>query len=509
MQLRHQEVSTLPPLAWCARVDRGNDTADVFHGNLVETRPHAFIEGLWNGPFDAFDFVGATIVAGTGGAAEPERVRFSTSTDHLGALFTIAKRGSVYVSNSPAFVLTVAEEALDDAYPFYGYDFVRIQRQGLFCPNGRLRLRSRAKLGVHFMTIIDVDARGRMTFEPHRLCAAPTDYRSYEKMLREGTRTVLANGADPARKHRYAPLVPLSRGYDSTAAAVLGRAAGCTEAFSFEDPRRPNPKRDSGASNARFFLNMRCPTYSRWQYLTLDRAVEAEFGYLVASCRAPLAGAEAQLPGRVLLFGEGGDSIWDAEAAKNASRLGKSWLRRAHGISPIEFRLRVGYQAFAPATIGARHNEAIHRIATSDDMKPWTIGGDYDRPLARRLIEEAGIPRDQFATRKAATGHSRLMEPERFSPKGLASYRQFVAERHASASTRTLDYWKARARWRHRLWDWREKKGGKEGRHVPPTLMQRRFPFLLNATPTRIDWDYAFTFQWAVEEVRSRYVLPE
>jgi hypothetical protein len=508
MQLRYQEVATLPSLAWCARVDRGNDAVTVFHGTLVETRPQAFIEGLWNGAFASFDFVDATIVAGTGGVAEPGRMRFSTSTVHLGALFSIAKRGSVYVSNSPAFVLTAAGEELDDAYPFYGYDFVRIQRQGLFCPHGRLRLRSRAKLGVHFMTIIDVDARGRMTFEPHRLGEAPSDFRSYETMLREGTRAVLANGADPARKRGYAPLVPLSRGYDSTAAAVLGKAAGCTEAFSYEDPRRPNPKRDSGASNARFFLDMRCTTYSRWQYLALDRAVEAEFGYLAASCRAPMAGAEAQLPGRVLLLGESGDSIWDPEGAKNANNLGKSWLRRAHGISPIEFRLRVGYQSFAPATIGARHNDAIYRIATSAEMKPWTIGGDYDRPLARRLIEEAGIPRDQFATRKAASGHARLMEPARFSPKGLAGYRQFVAERHAARSTRALDYWKARARWRHRLWDWREKKGGKEGRHVPSTFMQRRFPFLLNATPTRIDWDYAFTFQWAVAEVRERYVLP-
>ena len=32
--------------------------------------------------------------------------------------------------------------------------------------------------------------------------------------------------------------------------------------------------------------------------------------------------------------------------------------------------------------------------------------------------------------------------------------------------------------------------------------------FLLNATPTRVDWDYMFTLQWTVAAVRDRYALP-
>jgi hypothetical protein len=414
----------------------------------------------------------------------------------------------VYVSNSPAFVLSMAEEEPDDIYPFYSYDFVRIYRQGLFCPNGRLKLRSARKLGVHFTTLISVDERGGVSFEPHRLCEEPRDYRSYERLLVEGTKAVLANGADPARKQTYVPLVPLSRGYDSTAAAVLARAAGCTEAFTYEDDRRRDPKRDSGAANARFFLNMRCSVYSRWQYLTLDRAVEAEFSYAAASSKAPLAAVEPQLPGRVLVFGESGDAIWDPIAVNAANRMSKSWIRRAHGLSPIEFRLRVGYQGFAPAFIAAGHNRALHAIATSPEMQPWTVGGDYDRPLPRRLIEEGGVPRDRFATRKFASSHSRLMEPGRFTAKGLDDYRQFVKQRHAQVSSRAIAYWKARVRWRHYLWDLMDRMGRNQQRYVPSTFMQRHFTFLLNAAPTRVEWDYAFTFQWAVNSVRGRYVLP-
>ena len=44
---------------------------------------------------------------------------------------------------------------------------------------------------------------------------------------------------------------------------------------------------------------------------------------------------------------------------------------------------------------------------------------------------------------------------------------------------------------------------------MPSTFLQRRLPFLLNATPTRVDWDYMFTFQWSVAAMKSRYVVPE
>ncbi|MEP7060972.1 MAG: hypothetical protein ABI881_01150 [Betaproteobacteria bacterium] len=509
MQFQNHEIPTLPSLAWCARVDRGSDVVAVFHGRLVEMRSNGFFEGTWNDSFASFNFTSATIVAGTGAIAEPDRIVFSGSTDHLGPLFSISKRGSVYVSNSPAFVLTMSEEEPDDIYPFYAYDFVRIFRRGLFCPNGHLRLRSATKLGLHYMTMITIDRTGRMAFEPHRLCEAPHDYRSYERLLLEGTKAVVANGTDPARKQTYAPLVPLSRGYDSTAAAVLAKSAGCTEAFTYEDNRRRDAKRDSGASNARFFLKMNCSVYSRWQYLALDHAVESEFGYAAVSSKSPLAAVEAQLHGRILVLGEFGDTIWDPEAAKGSNRMSKSWARRTLGLSAIEFRLRVGFLGFAPAYIAARHNVAIQAISTSEEMRPWSIGGEYDRPLPRRIAEEGGVPRDRFATHKAASSHSGLIEPGRFSAKGLDEYRQFLSQRHAGVASLVVDYWKARVRWRHYVWDLMQRNGHDQERHVRSTIPQRHFPFLLNASPTRVPWDYMFTMQWSVASMRGRYTLPE
>jgi hypothetical protein len=397
----------------------------------------------------------------------------------------------------------VAHEAPDDIYPFYAYDLVRIYRQGLYCLDGRLRLRSSTALHVHFAAILTVDCRGSVTFDTHRLCEPPCDYRAYKELLFEGVRKVLENARDPARKRSYRPLVSLSKGYDSTAAAVLARAAGCTEAFTYIDTRSADPSLDSGAENAQF-LGMSCNKYGRWQYLDLDGCAEAEFGYGPLSSNVPLAAAEDQLAGRVLISGDSGDSIWEPERSKVCVQLSKPWIRFTNCLSQIEFRLRLGYFIFLPASVAARHNRSIYDIATSEELRPWSVGAHYDRPIPRRLAEEAGLTRESFGTRKIASSHSHLTDPARFSKMALDDYRHFVHERHAEIPRLAYHYWRARARWLHSLWG---AVGFESRRYVDSTFLQRQFPFSLNAIPIRVPWDFMFTFQWTVASMRSRYTL--
>jgi len=482
-------------LAWCARVDRESDAVSVLHGSGVETQPQGFVEGAWNDSFASLNFTDATVVCGTGGILEHDRVRFSASTDQSGPLFSVAKAGSVYVSNSPAFVMAVAGELPDDIYPFYPYDLLRIYQQGLYCPHGLLRLQSSASLGVHFYTMISVDPRGSVTFDTHRLCEAPQDYESYKKLLLEGVSKVIENAADPTRRRRYRPLVSLSKGYDSTATAVLARSAGCTEALTFIDTRQEDPNLDSGADNAQY-LGMTCKVYGRWQYLHLDRCAEAEFGYVSIASTAPLAVAEDQLAGRVLLGGEAGDAVWHPERAKACVEMTRPWIRHTMMLSAIEFRLRVGYYILSPACIAARHNGAIHDIATSAEMQPWSVGGDYDRPIPRRIAEEAGLARNRFGTRKLASAHSHLIYPRRFSEKALNDYRRFVNQRHAQIPRDIYRHWRTQVQQRHQLWDAMDN----QHRNSSPTSLPPHF-----ATPLRAPWDFMFTFQWTVASMRSRY----
>ena len=504
MLFRYHQVPTLPPLAWCARVDRGSDAVSVFHGALVETRSQGFIEGAWDDSFASFNFITATIIVGTGATLDRGRVRFTTSTDHMGPLFSIVKGDSVFVSNSPAFAMSMSKEQPDDIYPFYGYDLIRIYRQGLHCPNGRMRLRSGNSIGVHFATIITIGERGSLRFGRHRLCEPFSDYQSYKALLLEGIKKLFENGADPARKQTYRPVVSLSNGYDSTATAVLARAAGCVEALAFVDERKDNPEGDSGAVNARL-LGMECREYSRWGHVGLDGRAEAEFAYGAANSMVSLAAAEDQVRGCILLNGDFGDTIWVPKSAKVGSHLSRPWLRYTLGITQIEFRLRVGYQGIAVPCIAARRNQAIYAVGISEEMRPWSIGGDYDRPIPRRIAEEAGLPRNRFGMRKAATGHSHLNDPSRFSEQSLNDYRRFLSERHAEVPRHIYRYWRARVRWHHYLL---KALGRRDRQYVRSTALQRRFPFILNARPIPASWEYMFTFQWSVASMRSRYAFP-
>jgi hypothetical protein len=497
VQFLYQPIPTLPPLAWCARIEHGNAIVAVLHGGSVETRPGAFVEGAWNADFAALDLTGATVVAGTGGIAERDRVRFSASTDTCSPLFTIGKAASTYVSNSPAFVMAVAAEAPDDMYPFYPYDLLRIYRQGLRCSRGQLALYSGAGLGVHFSTIVSVDAQGRVTFDRHPLCEPPTDYRSYKAQLLDAVSKVIENAKDPSRKRSYRPLASLSRGYDSCASVALAKPTECTETFTFTDSRQKASNSDSGAEIARY-LGVTCQVYERWRYLDLDGCAEAEFGYVATASMVPLATSGNQFRGRLLIVGDSGGSIWDPRRAWACDELSRAWMRHTLGLSSIEFRLRVGYIAFAPPGIAARHNRRIHAIALGEEMRPWSVGGDYDRPIPRRIAEEAGLPRESFGMLKLASAHTHLIYPSRFSPNALQDYRDFVARRHAAIPRDVGSYWRMRAQRRHAAWSALEIDRGGD-----PDAIAHEFP-----PSIRIPWNFMFTFQWAVASVRGRYAVP-
>ena len=497
MRFRYEEIRALPPLAWCARVDRGSEVVPVFHGSGVEAHPRGFFEGAWDGRFEMLGFTEASIVAGTGGTLVRDAVRFSASTDPSGPIFSIAKRGSIYVSNSPAFALTAADEETDDIYPFYAYDLLGIFRQGLRSPAGWLRLRSSTVLHVHFYTIVSVDSRGGLRFESHPLSEEPRDFRDYARLVSDGVRKVVANASDPMRKRRYTPLVPLSQGYDSTAVAVLARSAGCAEAFTLVDTRLDRPDSDSGADNARA-LGMSCTTYDRWHYLEQDRCPEAEFGYVAVGCGVPVVAAEAQLAGRILINGEFGDCVWSLDEAEVCEAMSRPRVAYTAGISPIEFRLRVGYFAFSPACIGARHRRTLHKIAISEEMRPWAIGGDYDRPIPRRIAEEGGLPRESFGTRKRASSHSHLIFPGRFSQNALDAYRRFVDQRHGAIPQHLYRYWRTEVQRRHDLWN-----TAKSGAPCDPGGAAEP----LAAKPILVPWNFMFTLQWTVASMRSRYAV--
>ena len=165
-----------------------------------------------------------------------------------------------------------------------------------------------------------------------------------------------------------------------------------------------------------------------------------------------------------------------------------------------------GISFFSLRIFGAMHNREIHSISNSESMCAWSVGGGYDRPIPRRIAEEAGIPRDAFGFRKYAGGHAAFVSDDRFSVEGLLAYERFVRESHAQVPRIRRFGWRLVTQGKAVFWrltrDLRK-------RHVRSSAYQRRFPFLLNREPVHVPWKFMFLFQWSFDSLKSRYWIPD
>jgi hypothetical protein len=269
------------------------------------------------------------------------------------------------------------------------------------------------------------------------------------------------------------------------------------------------PTEDDGLAIAEV-LGLACTEYDKFAYKSHPGAPEAEFcaaGY--AGSQVPLATMEEQLRGSVLCTGHGGDRVW-CERSSNTPvagpRLSLPDAPTLSGASFNEFRLRVGFLHFPVPYIGMIHNAAIRAIARSHEMEAWSIGGDYDRPIQRRLVEEAGVPRRLFGQSKRASGNARISKIGKMTAASQADYRAFyVGLRRRAPKLRWL---KARAR--HALVKLHYKAIHFRARHRLPALGIGLVPTRnYDKLDIRRPWAIHFTMQWGQEHIRHRYLEGE
>ena len=104
---------------------------------------------------------------------------------------------------------------------------------------------------------------------------------------------------------------------------------------------------------------------------------------------------------KVLFTGYAGDTFWD----KNCNYVGRDLMRAGGGGGSVtEYRLRTGFFQLPIPLIAADSHPSIHQISNSDEMKEWSTNNLYDRPIARRIVEEVGVPRTLFGQLKKAAG---------------------------------------------------------------------------------------------------------
>jgi hypothetical protein len=293
-------------------------------------------------------------------------------------------------------------------------------------------------------------------------------------------------------------IVPtMSSGYDSASMAVLAKETGAKRAVTIgvgKPVRGSSRTSDSGEPVARA-LGLAIKSYDRLAYMRSTELPEAEFlASGMSGEDVVFSEMEPDIRQTILVTGFFGDGMW--------------WLNRPHrplfwrleqaGLSFTEFRLRTGFIHVPMPWFAASQMYNVEEISHSPEMRPWVLGTDNDRPIPRRILEEAGVPRGTFADAKRATSAPlQMLGPSGMAPASRASLEAFAAARGETIrfSPRPFPRWRRFLYSRSRrlklrsVAEFLERPRRKVVRHQP------EFGNLL--------------LRWAVEIVRPRYADAE
>ena len=394
MRLTFRPVETLPRLAWCAKMTRGTGEVEVCHGPWVETGDDYFFEGAWSGEFGKRDF-DTKHSMGSGGRIVGGRLLVATPSHTLERIFVVKSNGTLGISNSLSFLLastgdTVRRDALEYSVILSSIT-LGVRRYARWLRTCRHDVR------LYYHCNLLIDSGLRIVEQPKIPVREFANYADYKSFLLDEIAAIHSNANDSRRRITYLPITTISSGYDSPAAAVLAKSVGCTEALTFSHARGDQESVEDSGARIGSTLGMRTHVFDRLAYLHENNLPEIEFlGWgALESAWAPY------LERHVLFTGFHGDKVWD----RNCETPSRDIVRgdpSGHNLG--EFRLRVGWIHLPVPFVGGTSHPSIHRVSNSPEMEPWSLKNGYDRPVPRRLVEEAGIARSEFGTTKKAAG---------------------------------------------------------------------------------------------------------
>jgi uncharacterized protein Usg len=216
--------------------------------------------------------------------------------------------------------------------------------------------------------------------------------------------------------HRTIPLAAfstISSGYDSTAVTCLAKQFGVETCFSVSNTMSlkkwssKHSKDDGSAAAQALDLNMIYVDTSP------SSVTEDELFFLATNYGSPevspvlneiafasmAALIEQRCSAAVLFTGYHGDKVWDIDTPEEflSKELVQSYGAN-FGLS--EIRLKSGFLNIAIPFILARNIRSIVAISRSEEMMPWRLHNNYDRPIPRRISESFGVHRRSFGIHK-------------------------------------------------------------------------------------------------------------
>jgi hypothetical protein len=480
--LRH---SQWPALAWCARISQG--LVEVDAGSGVEAFNDRIFEGAWDGDFSNFDFHQAINVLGSGLIVQEDGVLFVTPSNTLECVFVVDRKGTLIAANSLPLVLQRSGHSLRLRGAPFGAVFASIMF-GLDHSPVIIPLASGGKcLAYYHHNVFFRFGDAKAEIRPKAFPPAFANYREYRSYLDGVVSRVCSNARHQDRIRQYYPVTTISSGYDSPACAVLARENGCRIALNIEAGESGEP--DDGRLIGEM---LGLEVISRPREATDADAYAAMLSNGMQAEDAAHATFRDLQAGALLFTGFHGDKVWSCNEVPDR----KIKRKDISGSAIAEYRLEVDFIQLPIPFIGSQNFPEIQHISNSEEMRPFAIGGDYDRPIPRRIVEEAGVARTAFGMVKRAVSYSlHRRNFERTIPQELV---QFVAGCRVNALRR-----------KHyslglRYWRWRKYHQHARYLNLPITLLDAVFrgdPVILEyAHPATNAW-----LRWSYGRLQTRY----
>jgi hypothetical protein len=372
------------------------------------------VEGCWDGSFSSFDFSDRINFFGSGVIRRGDSWLFCPPCHTFEALYVMVQQGRTSVSNSvvPLFAHVGARP---DPRVNYTRSLVTLaagvdDAEAVIWRDAARDLTLHRVLFDNFTVEEGVPRRSRKTET-----ASFPDFDAYRRHLVTTVGALAANAADPTRRRRtYGRLLSTcSSGYDSPTVTAVAAAAVGTGGVVVLSLRSARGGDDDSGRRVAGALGLACVERDREAAASDGRELE----WLTPGTGGgdyPLSAFEPDLSGGALLLTGGhGDRVWERTTPPSGV------LRRgdATGASVADFRRRAGFLHVPVPFIGALRDAEIHAISNSAEMRPYSVGGSYDRPICRRVLEEAGVPRAWVGQRKRAVAthfsrDARLISPE-------------------------------------------------------------------------------------------------
>jgi len=408
MQFTYNLIKLFPPLAWVAMYCSDRKTIDVLHGRFVETHLHFFMEGAWAGSFAEGQIQNSDTVFGSGGALVNEGVTFTSCTATTDFLYHNDHHEQFIISNSLPLLLAALDDSLlpdCDEYSRINMSILEgIRKYRAEIPTQKNYIRRVIHSNIHF------GLNGVSLMEK----PLPPSFRSfngYRDFMRNRIGALLSNARHQSRRNPLRIFSTQSKGYDSTAFNALAASYGIDKVFTSPASKENHsfylgiagqqPSDDGTSICAALGLQ---PTpidrlsfnnelsNEHYYWASLDNNQDLNLNAIhEQETAAPF----------LLLTGFFGDVIYGVKAKEPID----SDLQRTDqsGLGLGELRIHRGFVQAAIPYIGARQRSDLFRITHSDDMAPWRLNNNYDRPIPRRIAEEAGVPREMFGQTKLAS----------------------------------------------------------------------------------------------------------